>query len=317
LPIEKGSKGLPFATRQIKSMAAKYSIEPKIFYLESRTSPTYLLKAFFRLKKQIRLFDADLVHAHYGSVNALFSALSSSVPLVITYHGSDLNITITDGRLGDFFARLFSNVAALFSTKIIIVSENLRNRLWWNSKKAAVIPIGTDTEEFFPFEPKTNELPEAFSYSYPTIVFNANNPKIKRLDLAEKAVEELKKDYPEAQLFIMRGNIPPTSIPAILNVSDIVLLCSDSEGSPTIIKEAMACNTSIVSTDVGDVKERVAGVYEARIVKQTALDISKGFSEVLDLDSSKVNGREILLKKGLDEASLQAGIYKLYKGCLK
>src|SRR5690606_12582973 len=102
------------------------------------------------------------------------------------------------------------------------------------------------------------------------IAFNANHPKIKRLDLAEKAIESLRIEYPQASLFKMHGDVPAGKVPFVLNAVDGVLLCSDNEGSPTIIKEAMACNLPIVSTDVGDVKERIAGVKEAIMVEQNA-----------------------------------------------
>ena len=51
-----------------------------------------------------------------------------------------------------------------------------------------------------------------------------------------------------------------------MNAADCLLLTSDSEGSPNVIKEAMACNCPIVTTDVGDVRERLVNLEGCYIV---------------------------------------------------
>ena len=51
--------------------------------------------------------------------------------------------------------------------------------------------------------------------------------------------------------------VPYNQVPVWLNASDVLLLTSLHEGSPTIIKEALACNVPVVSVDVGDVRERI------------------------------------------------------------
>jgi glycosyltransferase involved in cell wall biosynthesis len=49
-------------------------------------------------------------------------------------------------------------------------------------------------------------------------------------------------------------------VPVWLNAADVLLLCSRHEGSPNIVKEALACACPVVSVDVGDVAERIGGV---------------------------------------------------------
>lgn len=313
LPIEEGNHDMPYAKRQISSMKENFNIETEIFYLENRSSITYLVKAIKRMGKVIKRFKPDICHAHYGSVNGLFSAIACPKPLVITYHGSDLNKTPTDGLLADFMARFFSNIASLYASQIIIVSNKLKDGLWWRKKKVRLLPVGTNTKEFFPTaqEAARDALGNEFSFSFPTIVFNANQPAIKRLDLAEMAVGLLRNEYPEARLLKLSGKIDPRIMPLLLNASDLLLLCSDNEGSPTMIKEAMACNLLIVSTDVGDVKERINNVNEAVLVKQNATAIYEGMKKILNSTFEK-NGREQIFVQELDEIALQNQIYRIY-----
>jgi glycosyltransferase involved in cell wall biosynthesis len=49
-------------------------------------------------------------------------------------------------------------------------------------------------------------------------------------------------------------NKTPDEVCTYMNAADCLLLTSDSEGSPNVIKEAMACNCPIVATDVADIK---------------------------------------------------------------
>ena len=42
------------------------------------------------LKRRIKEFQPDIVHAHYG-LSGLLATLQRKVPVVVTYHGSDIN----------------------------------------------------------------------------------------------------------------------------------------------------------------------------------------------------------------------------------
>ncbi|MCZ7545728.1 MAG: glycosyltransferase [Anaerolineae bacterium] len=68
-----------------------------------------------------------------------------------------------------------------------------------------------------------------------------------------------------ARLIPVHG-IEPDQVPLYMNAADALILTSASEGSPNVIKEAMACNLPIVSVDVGDVRQWLGRVTGCEIV---------------------------------------------------
>ena len=112
-----------------------------MFHLESRTSPVHLVRSRRRLKRMVRVARPDVVHVHYGSVAALWTVLSSSVPVVVTFMGDDLDRTGVKGFLRRPLGALFSQLAAFFAAGIVCVNEDVKERLWWRTQDAAVVPV--------------------------------------------------------------------------------------------------------------------------------------------------------------------------------
>jgi glycosyltransferase involved in cell wall biosynthesis len=63
-------------------------------------------------------------------------------------------------------------------------------------------------------------------------------------------------------------------------------MTSISAGSPQFVKEAMACNKSVVSTDVGDVKELFLHTKNSLICSYEVADVVLKLKQVL---SSHIN----------------------------
>jgi glycosyltransferase involved in cell wall biosynthesis len=99
-----------------------------------------------------------------------------------------------------------------------------------------------------------------------------------------------------------------------MNASDCLLLTSDFEGSPDVIKEALACNLPIVSVDVGDVKERTEGVAGASIVGRDPRVIAAAAHEILD-QGKRSSGRSKISE--LDAPRVRDAILALYYDVLK
>ena len=103
--------------------------------------------------------------------------------------------------------------------------------------------------------------------------------------------------------------IEPELVPIYLNAADVLLLTSFSEGSPNIIKEALACNCPIVSTDVGDVKENFKETSGNLICSYEAESIAKKIEFLLKSDR-RTNSRGKI--EHLDRKKIAKKIIGLY-----
>jgi teichuronic acid biosynthesis glycosyltransferase TuaC len=117
---------------------------------------------------------------------------------------------------------------------------------------------------------------------------NCGDPR-KRFDLAQAAVEVIKQWGIPAELHQLRG-VLHDQVPIWLNASDVVLLTSLHEGSPNVVKEALACNRPVVSVDVGDVRERIEGIEGCYLALPDSSDLAAKL-RLVHARQSRVAGR--------------------------
>lgn len=269
-----------FARRQAESLIAG-GVEVECFYLRSRTSPRALLGEFLRFRGRLARLKPHVVHAHFGTVTSLFAALACGRgPLLITFRGTDLNRGPGGGARAAA-GRVFSQLAALRASAIVCVSQQLRSRLWWRKRGVVVLPSGVDSSQFRPFDRGEARRRLGWPHEQRVVLFNAgHDARNKRLDLAEAAVYQARFTLPGLRLEILRGNTDPAYIPLLMNASDCLLVASDSEGSPTVVQEALACGLPIVSVPVGDIEERLRNVKHTLIVPRDAARLAQAMVEL-------------------------------------
>ena len=299
-----------FAHRQMNSLKAT-SINVDIFMLKSRTSLKSLFSDMIAFRQKLAAFHPHIVHAHYGTVTSFFCALGANKPLVITFRGSDLNPVTSENAFRKGVKQVLSQLSTLRAKHIICVSQGLKKRLWWRNDEVSIIPSGIDLSIFKPLQIKCARKRLGLSLTDRIILFNVGkSPLVKRLDLAEQALKFVKSHFPNTCLVKLYGNIDPDDMPFYYNAADCLLLTSDHEGSPNVVKEAVSCNCPVVSLDVGDVRERLAGVWPSKIVTRDPVEIGRAIIKIFKLNR-RSNGHNTTREISLDRLSTKTvSIYR-------
>jgi glycosyltransferase involved in cell wall biosynthesis len=226
--------------------------------------------AYMRLGQQVRSrvvdIQPDLVHVMYGGVmaNKVTHAVTER-PTVVSFCGSDLLGETWPGYLKNLMTSYgvsASRRAASRASGIVVKSKNLQDALPHavDRAKVRIIPNGIDFERFKPLDRAAcrNQLgwrEDRLHILFPT---NSGTPR-KRPGLARAAVEAVNSLGISAEMHQLQ-RVAHDQVSVWLSASDLLLVTSLHEGSPNIVKEALACDVPIVSVDVGDVRERIQGI---------------------------------------------------------
>ena len=293
--LNKGSFA-PFIVEQVEALKSM-GCEVDFFGLQGKGVKGYLgnLSA---LKRKVKNFRPDVVHAHYG-LSGLLACLQRKAPVVVTYHGSDIN---------DPKVRRFSKKAMRLAAWNVFVSRKTLE-IAHPKKKYTLLPCGIDFSDTQLTEREVaRQKMHLESHKRYVLFAGAFDNEVKNAPLAKEAVALLDGDV---ELLELKG-YTREEVTLLMCAVDAFLMTSFTEGSPQVIKEALACGCSIVSVDVGDVKERTEGVEgcyvaETRHPDELADLLRKAFAV------GKTNGREKLIADGLDNRMVAQRLMEIYK----
>ena len=288
----------PFVKEQAESLV-KQGIIIDFFLIKGKGIFGYLKNYFFLLKK-IKHKEYDLIHAHYG-LSGLLAVMQISIPVVITFHGSDINMKKN---------YIFSRLASSLSANNIFVHENLPSKLKIYKRSQNIIPCGFDNNVFFHIPQKKAKKILGWNKDTRHIAFSsAFNNKVKNAPLAQSVTSKI----PNCKLVELKG-YDKKHVNLILNASDLLLVTSFSETGPIIVKEALACDCPIVSTDVGDVAQIIGNVPNTFISSYDPKDIRTKIDLILS-NPRKMNGRKAVNNFELDK--IASRVKNVYMNTLK
>jgi glycosyltransferase involved in cell wall biosynthesis len=267
-----------------------------------------------RTREALRNGAFDLVHAHFGYTAVVIADVCARfrTPLLVSYCGGDINGE--EGRLarrtrswvGSVASRLAGFAASAIVVKTAAMFDQLPRAL---RKRTEIIPNGVDLDCFV--RTRRDDARARLGWDERAVVLFGGRrlDPTKNFKLAEAAVQELSARNVDVKLIPLEG-VPHNQVPLWLGAADVVLLTSLREGSPNIVKEAMACDSPVVGVPVGDVAWLLEGVANSRICSYDVKSVSDGIAEVLAAKSG--GGRERIIALGLDSDSVAGKLEALY-----
>lgn len=255
----------------------------------SSRGPKEFAEFYREVLHEAHLGEYDLVHANYGLVGP-FALAQPIRPVVLSIWGSEvMGYSNRLDRITRFGAR--------HSDAVIAPSMAVSREL---DVPHTVIPFGVDTDLFRPMD--RDEAREYLGWDTgEKIVLFPYDPDraVKNFPLAERVMGRLSAD---ARLRTVSG-LAYEEMPYVMNASDALLVTSERESGPMVIKEAAACGLPVVSTDVGFVHDVLDGVSNCYI-EGSADALAHRLDYVLKR-GQRADGRDVVDKLGLDEMADQ------------
>jgi glycosyltransferase involved in cell wall biosynthesis len=284
---------------QVKALNA-LGVNTEYFPIKGKGVLGYI-KSLPDLLNHLKIYKPDLIHAHYG-LSGLLSVLQRKCPVVITFHGSDVNIKKI---------RPFSWVASRLSMANIFVAKEMLQLM--PSPNSYVIPCGVDMELFKPINQSEARNKFGLNPDKKYILFSSGfDNTVKNYPLAKEAVSLL--NYKNVELLELKG-FTRIQVSHLINAANMVLMTSFTEGSPQFIKEAMACSCPIVSTKVGDVSWLFDDEDGNFLTSFDVVDVKMNIEKALDFSQININtkSRQRIIDLGLESNTVAEKIIELYK----
>ena len=268
------------------------------------------------LRRLIRAERPDIVHAHYG-LSGLLANLQRLVPVVTTYHGSDINKP-NILRLSKIAMRLSAH-NIFVSARNVAIAFRLSPFASRLKKRSSLLPCGVNlTDDQLTSRAEARKALGIAEDAKLVLFAGAFDNAVKDAPLAQESVSFASRLSPFASNLILQElrGFSRAEVNLWMCAANCLLLTSKTEGSPQVIKEAMACGCPIVSVDVGDVAERVSGVEGCYVVrtrepKDIAVALQKALAHV-----GKTNGRERIIEMGLSNEQVAKQLLRIYEQLL-
>ena len=305
-----------FIKKQIESLGHFSNLEITVYSIKGHGILRYFKSNTISELKILLKQDWDIIHCHFGDTATYIKMFGSNQSAIITsYCGSDVY-----GDAGVSALRMLKKyVVAKINTRMsrsdfasIAKSQNIAEKLPCDSH---IIPNGVDISVFRPIR-RDDAIKVLKLESKKTYVLFPGDPKIKRKNYSFISNSINFPDNTEVLTF--KHGVDNSLVPFYMAASHCIIFPSLKEGSPNVIKEAMACGRPVISSPVGDLAFLLGGVSHSYIF-DLKVEMNEWQSAINKLTKEYLttNGREMLIEKGLDEKTIAFKLITLYESIVE
>jgi glycosyltransferase involved in cell wall biosynthesis len=318
LPSEDNPGSMAPGARQIYSIRDA-GIEVQIVDMRGIPKLKYV-QVIPKVRRAIR--QVDLVHAHFGYCGWLAllgrRLAMRRVPIVMSYMGDDLLGTPSDEKgtleTSSIWAAKVNIRWAKRYDQVIVKSREMAEKL--SPVVCHVIPNGIDLNVFHPESRDVARQRLGWSLEGQKVLFpgDPKNPR-KGFQLAQAAVERAGQNLGRSLELVPLWGVKPDMVPAYMNACNAMLMTSLIEGSPNVVKEALACNANVIAVPVGDAHEMLEGVQNCQRVSRQPEQIAAALCDVLQ-NNELSNGRLRLQERRLSLDGVAQQVLEVYRQAL-
>lgn len=306
----------PFIRSQGDSLTEE-GVEVSYFPILGKGILNYL-KNVIPLRRHLRNNRVDVIHAHYSLCGWVAVLAAGRIPVVMSFMGDDLfgsHLGINQLKFKSWLITFLSKAIQPFVQAIICKSPKMVEAV---SRKNVthLVPNGVRLDQFKLYDKGLRkELGLEKDKKYVLFLGDPSDHN-KNVALVESAMEIL--NLPDVELLI-RYKVSHDAVVKYLNTADVFTLCSFSEGSPNVVKEAMACNCPMVVTNAGDaawVVGNTPGCYVSPSYEPE--DFAKKLRLALQYSEKygRTHGRDHILALGLDSRNIAGKVIAIYEKIL-
>ncbi|CAK2226401.1 Glycosyl transferase group 1 [Vibrio crassostreae] len=303
-----------FIYEQINSLDKR--IDSEVYFINAHKLGTLeYFKSIPKIREMAK--ESDVIHCHHlFSFIALKLSFAKRKPVVLSF----LNDWTKEVKL-NIPERLKHLLCFFYSRKPekVIFKSFIPDFL--NSDKYLFLPNGVDTA-YFDIQDKNlskDKLSLCKESNYILFVSSKNLYRHqKRYDIFLKVMEYLNSNYPEMNYLPLTMSVDDRETAKNkINSSSLHLLCSDYEGSPNSVKEALSSGVPVVSRPAGSVEDLLNGTpFTALVDSDDHIKIANEIHKILTLDIDRVKIREALLKKNLSKEQVAGQLHNTYSSLI-
>lgn len=289
------------------------------FTIKGKGTISYL-KHVFSLRNYLIKNNYDIIHAHYGFCGVVALLAKKKEKVITSFMGDDiLGSNKSDGHV-TYSSKIQSHINVCLAQTFYchsIVKSNEMLKLFKRKSNISLLPNGVDLNLFKQMDRDTAIKYSLFDPDKKHILFVSDTNRIeKNYSLAKNAVDFLQNQNVELNAI---NGIPGNQLVYYYNSADLLLLTSMHEGSPNVIKEAMACNCPIVCTDVGDVNWVLGNTEGCYLTSFKVDDVADKINKALEFSEKhgRTKGRERIIELGLNTENIANKILEAYHHVLK